>query len=141
MSSTTGGIKAMRLGIVFKVFTNDVKQYVSPPAAVVFERIHHIKDVILTDKQMRSALLITIAYIALFFIGSGIGMVCGYSFMESVFESVSAAANVGLSCGITSPTMPTILKITYILQMWIGRLEFISVFALAGFFYAMVKGK
>ena len=141
VSSTTGGIKAMRLGIVFKVFTNDVKQYVSPPAAIVFERIHHIKDVILTDKQMRSALLITIAYMALFFMGAGIGMVCGYPFMESVFESVSAAANVGLSCGITDPMMPTVLKITYILQMWVGRLEFISVFALVGFFYAMVKGK
>ncbi len=141
VSSTTGGIKAMRLGIVFKVFTNDVKQYISPPAAVFFEKIHHIKDTILTDKQMRSALLIMIAYIALFFIGSGIGMVYGYPFMESVFESVSAAANVGLSCGITDPAMPGVLKVTYVLQMWVGRLEFISVFALVGFFYAMVKGK
>lgn len=141
VSSTTGGIKAMRLGIVFKVFTNDVKSYISPPAAVFFEKIHHIKDVVLTDKQMRSALLITIAYILLFFIGSGIGMMYGYPFMESIFESVSAAGNVGLSCGITDPAMPAPLKMTYILQMWIGRLEFISVFVLVGFFYALVKGK
>jgi trk system potassium uptake protein TrkH len=141
VSSTTGGIKAMRLGIVFKVFTNDVKSYISPAAAVFFEKIHHIKDVILTDKQMRSALLITIAYMLLFFAGSAIGMMYGYPFMEAIFESVSAAGNVGLSCGITGPMMPAVLKITYVLQMWVGRLEFISVFALAGFFYAMVKGK
>lgn len=140
-SSTTGGIKVMRLGIIFKAFTNDVKYYVSPQSAVFFEKIHHIKDVILSDKQMRSALLITIAYIALFFVGAGAGMLCGYPFMESIFESVSAAANVGLSCGITGPSMPDILKMTYIIQMWVGRLEFISVFALFGFIYAVIKGK
>ena len=57
------------------------------------------------------------------------------------FESVSAAGNVGLSCGITSPTMPPVLKVVYIAQMWVGRLEFISVFALLGFVYALVRGK
>ena len=141
VSSTTGGIKTMRLGIVAKTFANDVKYYVSPESSVFFEKIHHIKDVILSDKQMRSALLITLAYTALFFFGSAAGMACGYPFMDSVFESVSAAGNVGLSCGITSPTMPPVLKVVYIAQMWVGRLEFISVFALLGFVYALVRGK
>ena len=65
----------------------------------------------------------------------------GYPFMFSLFESVSAAANVGLSTGITSPSMPPFLKVVYILQMWLGRLEFISIFALFGLFIAVVRGK
>jgi Trk-type K+ transport system membrane component len=37
--------------------------------------------------------------------------------------------------------MPHALKITYIIQMWAGRLEFMSVFTLLGFIWAAVKGK
>jgi trk system potassium uptake protein TrkH len=29
--------------------------------------------------------------------------------------------------------MPTLMKIVYILEMWMGRLEFLSVFTLVGF--------
>jgi trk system potassium uptake protein TrkH len=68
-------------------------------------------------------------------------MFYGYPFLESLFESTSAAANVGLSCGITAVSMPAALKITYIFQMWAGRLEFMSVFTLIGFFVALIKGK
>jgi trk system potassium uptake protein TrkH len=68
-------------------------------------------------------------------------MFFGYPFLDSLFESTSAAANVGLSCGITSVGMPTALKLTYIFQMWAGRLEFMSIFTLIGFFVAAVKGR
>jgi trk system potassium uptake protein TrkH len=54
---------------------------------------------------------------------------------------VSASAAVGLSVGVTSPTMPLLMKIVMILQMWIGRLEFIAAFALAGFVWSAVRGE
>jgi trk system potassium uptake protein TrkH len=38
-----------------------------------------------------------------------------------------------LSCGVAQAGMPTLLKIVYILEMWMGRLEFLSVFTLFGF--------
>jgi trk system potassium uptake protein TrkH len=63
------------------------------------------------------------------------------SFSESLFESVSAGANVGLSCGITNPAMPALLKITYIFQMWVGRLEFVSIFTLFGVLIAAIRGR
>ena len=37
--------------------------------------------------------------------------------------------------------MPVLLEITYILQMWLGRLEFVAVFALFGFAVAAVRGR
>jgi len=42
---------------------------------------------------------------------------------------------------VTSVSMPAGLKLTYIAQMWAGRLEFMSIFTLLGFFVAAVKGK
>jgi trk system potassium uptake protein TrkH len=139
--STTGAIKMLRIGIIFKTFVQDIKRIILPEKAVVVQKYHHIKSVFLEDKQARSALLITLAYILLYGLGALVGMYYGYPFLSSLFESTSAGANVGLSCGITGAFMPTPLKLTYILQMWAGRLEFISIFTLLGFFIAAIKGK
>jgi trk system potassium uptake protein TrkH len=139
--STAGGIKMLRIGIAFKALKEDLKRIILPEKAVVVQKFHHIKDIFLEDKQVRSALLITMAYLALYGIGAIIGMAQGYPFLDSLFESTSAAGNVGFSCGITDASMPTTLKLTYIFQMWAGRLEFMSIFTLIGFFIAIIKGK
>jgi trk system potassium uptake protein TrkH len=139
--STTGAIKILRIGVVFKALKEDIKRIILPERAIVVQKFHHIKEVFVEDKPVRSALLITLMYLLLYGLGALIGMLCGYPFLSSLFESTSAAANVGLSCGITGPDMPVVLKITYIIQMWAGRLEFMAVFTLIGFFVAVVRGK
>jgi trk system potassium uptake protein len=139
--STTGAIKMIRIGIIAKAYIQDVKRILLPDSAMVEQKFHHIKDVFLEDKLVRPALIITLAYIVLYGVGSLVGMLYGYPFLSSLFESTSAAANVGLSCGITLPSMPAGLKVTYIIQMWAGRLEFMSVLTLLGFFVAAIKGK
>ncbi len=139
--STAGGIKMLRLGIIVKALQQDLKRIILPERAVVEQKLHHLKEILLEDKQVRAALLITVSYLGLYGIGALVGMFYGYLFLDSLFESTSAAANVGLSCGITVPSMPAGLKLTYIVQMWAGRLEFMSVFALIGFLVAAIKGK
>jgi len=139
--STTGAIKSLRIGILFKGIFQDTKRLMLPESAIVFEKFHHIKDVFLGDKQVRGALIILVCYLGLYLLGAIIGMFFGYPFLDSLFESTSAAGNVGLSCGITKITMPIPLKITYIFEMWAGRLEFISVFTLIGFLIAAIRGK
>ncbi|PIQ90277.1 MAG: cation transporter [Candidatus Omnitrophica bacterium CG11_big_fil_rev_8_21_14_0_20_41_12] len=139
--STTGAIKMLRIGIIFKALQEDLKRIIMPEKAIIIEKFHHIKEMFLEDRIIRSALIITLAYLVLYGLGALVGMFYGNSFLASLFESTSAAANIGLSCGITDITMPAVLKITYILQMWAGRLEFMSVFAIIGFIVAVVKGR
>ena len=139
--STTGAIKMIRIGIIFKALIQDIKRIILPERAIVVQKFHHIKEIFLEDKQVRAALIITLAYLALYGVGAIIGMFYGYPFLNSLFESTSAAANVGLSCGITEISMPAALKVTYIIQMWAGRLEVMSVLTLLGFIYAAFKGK
>lgn len=139
--STAGGIKMLRIGIFIKALKQDIKKIILPEKAVVSQMFHHIKDIFLEDKQVRSALLITLLYLGLYMSGAIIGTWFGYPFLNSLFESTSAAANVGLSCGITETGMPAVLKITYIFQMWAGRLEFMSIFVLIGAFIAGIKGR
>jgi trk system potassium uptake protein TrkH len=139
--STAGGFKALRVGIIFKAIWQDIKSMLVSENAVLVEKFHHVKETILTDKLVRSVMVIVLSYLAIYFIGALVGVAYGYNFLESLFESVSAAANAGLSCGITSFTMPALLKITYIIEMWAGRLEFLAVYVLGGLLLAMIKGK
>jgi len=139
--STAGGIKILRVGMIFRALLSDIKKTMLPRSAVLIDKMHHIKDIVLNERLIRQAALITLTYIFLYLLGTLVGVSLGYPLKLALFESVSAGANVGLSCGITSPAMPVLLKITYIFQMWAGRLEFVSVFALLGTIVALVRGK
>jgi trk system potassium uptake protein TrkH len=139
--STAGGIKGIRVGTISKAILQDIKKTVSPERAVVSAKIHHIRDVALSDGMVRSALIITLAYVTLYGITAVVGTLYGYDFLQVAFEGVSAASNTGLSCGVTSPSMPAVMKVLYILSMWLGRLEFMSVFALGGYALSMVRGR
>ncbi len=139
--STTGAIKMLRVGVIFKAIIQDIKRIILPEKAIVVQKFHHIKEILLEDKLARLVLMITLLYLVLYLVGAIIGMLFGHPFIDALFESTSAAANVGLSCGITDINMPATLKITYIVQMWLGRLEFISVFTLIGVIVSALKGK
>jgi trk system potassium uptake protein TrkH len=140
-SSTTGGVKALRVGVLAKAVATDIKRIVLPTDAVVVDSYRsNGRTETLRPAVVRTAVLITVLYFVLYFAGAVLGMFYGYSIQEALFESTSAAAAVGLSVGVVGPDLETPLKIFYIFQMWIGRLEFISVFALFGYLYATVRG-
>lgn len=141
MCSTTGAIKLLRIGVIYKALRQDIKKMIIPESAVLIQKVHHIKDMILDDKHVRMSAIILLSYLGLYLFGTVAGMLYGYSLSEASFESVSAAANVGLSCGITAPSMPAGLKIVYIFEMWAGRLEFMAIFVLLGIVVASIKGK
>jgi len=138
--STAGGIKLLRIGLFFKSLKQDIRHIMAPGSAIVVEKFHHIKDIILEDRLAKSSLIILILYLITYLIGTIVGHFYGYPFDKALFESVSATANVGLSTGITDPSMPDGLKITYIIQMWVGRLEFMSIFIFFGLIIARLKG-
>ncbi len=129
-NSTSGGVKALRVGILIKAFFLEVKRALLPRSAVVRGRFHHVEDSPLTDTVIKGAAMIATGYLLLFTLGTLITMGYGYDTEASMFETSSALCNVGLSSGITSPSMPTGLKITYMLLMWMGRLEVITVLVL-----------
>ena len=53
-----------------------------------------------------------------------------FTLADAIFESASAQATVGLSTGITDPTMSPVLEAVYIFQMWTGRIEILPVLVL-----------
>lgn len=137
--STAGGFKGLRVGIVFKGIIADIKKMLGSERRVKINKFHYMKEQILEDGMVKSAAFIIICYLVMFVIGTAIGTYYGYPLLSAAFEAASVTGNVGLSIGVTAPSMPTLLKVYYIIAMYLGRLEFISVFALIGFIFGGVK--
>jgi trk system potassium uptake protein TrkH len=139
--STCGGFKGLRIGLFFKGLYQEIRRIMLSENAIIVTKYHHIKDIVLTDQTLKMVGLTLLCFIMLYTGGAILGEFYGYGFIESLFEATSAGSNTGLSCGITSATMPTPLKLYYIFAMWAGRLEFISVFGLMAFAIAIWRGK
>ncbi len=140
-SSTAGGVKSLRIGLTIKSVVNQIRQVLLPEHALVGTAYHQSGRKHLTPALIQSVMIISLLYVALYLLGAGIGLAYGIPLQDSLFESVSASANVGLSVGVTDPSMPILLELVYMVQMWAGRLEFVAVFSLLGFVYAWVRGK
>lgn len=137
--STAGGFKGLRVGVIFKSLVSDVKKLVVSERSKRKYKYHHIKDYNLEDGAVKSAYSIVILYIIIFFIGVMIATSYGYSIQDSLFETASVVGDVGLTIGVTSPSMPTLLKVYYIFGMYAGRLEFLSIFAMIAYFGSGVR--
>ncbi|MTV26569.1 TrkH family potassium uptake protein [Nitriliruptoraceae bacterium ZYF776] len=141
-SSTAGGIKAIRVGIAAKTLVQDVRKLLQPESALVVSTYHAGKRRILRDQTARAATSVLLLFVVTYLIGALIGLSYGdYDITQTLFESVSATSNIGLSIGVTSPDMPRGLMAVYIVQMWLGRLEFVAVFALLGYLVALGRGR
>ncbi|RDU24733.1 TrkH family potassium uptake protein [Anaerosacchariphilus polymeriproducens] len=137
--STAGGFKGLRVGIVFKGLIMDVKKLLTSERNMKVYKFHYIKERVLDDVLIKSSAIIIICYIVIFSIGTLLGTYYGYSLSDSAFEAASVTGNVGLSGGVTTPSMPVLLKVYYIIAMYLGRLEFLTVFALIGYIIGGIK--
>lgn len=128
--STAGGIKMYRMGIIAKSIVQTVKQAVSPDSARVVESYYHVGRRILTPETVKEAMTVFVLYVVTYVIGALVGIAHGYDATQSIFESIAMVSNGGLITGLATPGMPPTLEVFYIFQMWVGRLEFITLLAL-----------
>jgi len=132
--STAGGIKVMRMLILMRGVSWRFRKIVSPRKAIVPFRLGTtVIDEGEVGQRLEDASLIT--FLWLIFLGLGIVILLhtvshDYTLSDVIFEVASAQGNVGLSVGITQPTMSLASKLTLCFNMWIGRLEIIPVLML-----------
>src|SRR5690606_33839196 len=131
-----------RIGLAAKGLSREVRRLLQPESAVTVATYHSGKRRIVTPQLLTAATTVLLLYVLTYLAGALIGLLYGsWDVTEVIFESVSAAANVGLSVGITSPDMPAGLQVTYILQMWLGRLEFMAAFAMVGYGVSLLRSR
>ncbi|MBN2864256.1 MAG: TrkH family potassium uptake protein [Bacteroidales bacterium] len=132
--ATVGGIKIIRVLLIFKGLFWNISNFFSSENSikiVSFNEKRLLPDEM--NKEIASAATFSFIYLLLVLISTLITyyfMGSNFAITDALFESASAQGTVGLSCGITNPDMSPVLEITYIIQMWTGRLEIIPVLVL-----------
>ncbi|MGB9729709.1 MAG: TrkH family potassium uptake protein [Thermoprotei archaeon] len=123
--STAGGIKTFRLLLFLKKIKHYAQSIVLPSSVI---KPVKFDEKTVSEAEFSQVLFIIIMHALMITIGALIISVYGYNFTDSLFEATSAASNVGLSSGIVSVTDPLIVKITLIILMILGRLEYLPLF-------------
>jgi trk system potassium uptake protein TrkH len=132
--STVGGIKLVRLITLSKGTAFRIRGVFYPEGAVRYLNLNgrRLSDDELSQEFEEAAI---IGFLWVLFLTAGLAVLLltvdpSFTLENAVFEIVSAQGNVGLSSGITGPGMPTLAKVTFLFNMWIGRLEIIPVLVL-----------
>ncbi|MFC1857405.1 TrkH family potassium uptake protein [Thermodesulfobacteriota bacterium] len=125
--STAGGFKLLRLLIAASVFRLILLRTCLPKHAVIEPRAAGRR---LQHEEIQAALLLIVLFVAVVALSWMPFVVMGYSPLDSLFEVVSATGTAGLSVGLTSATLPALLKGILCVDMLMGRLEIIAWFVL-----------
>jgi trk system potassium uptake protein TrkH len=123
VGSTAGGFKLLRLLIAANVFRLILLRTCLPKHATIEPRLAGRR---LQDEEIRAALLLILLFITVVALSWLPFVAMGYSPIDSLFEVVSATGTVGLSAGLTSSTLPAVLKSILCIDMLMGRLEIIA---------------
>ncbi|MDH5019529.1 potassium transporter TrkG [Halobacterium rubrum] len=133
--STVGGIKIVRAYTAVRGFVWQFSRVFLPANAVVTARIDgRTLDRESMEREFSEAAIVTLLWLVLLVAASLVLVnVAGpeFGYADALFEVASAQGNVGLSSGITGPSMPPVAEAMFLLNMWIGRLEIIPVLVFA----------
>ncbi len=121
--STGGGIKWLRFGILLKGMIWQVKSFILPGKAVVAKKIHHVSELKVTDDVLRLTGAFVFTYLVVYIASVIIVLIYYNDVNQVIFEVASALSNVGLSSGLLTPSSPALVKIVFIIDFWMGRLE------------------
>jgi trk system potassium uptake protein TrkH len=139
--STVGGIKIIRGYTIARGIHWQFARVFLPRNTVVTARIgDRVLDRDAMEAEFSEAAIVSLLWLILLAVGSLVlvNVVGGeFGYADALFEVASAQGNVGLSTGITGPSMPSLAEGMFLLNMWIGRLEIIPVLV---FFRSLLWG-
>lgn len=129
--STGGGVKNMRIMILYYNIVNEFKRLIHPNAVLPIRINRHV----LPQATINAVVTFTIVYMLCAFVGWIALMLMGINFMEALILMFSSLGNVGPGLGIYGPAfswdnMPDLAKWMLSFFMLIGRLELFSVLVL-----------
>jgi trk system potassium uptake protein TrkH len=131
--STAGGIKVMRFLLLLRGASWQLRRLACSPDALIPLRVgRQTLPELVAYRRIGEAAVLAMLWLTALVGGTLLlsVLVPGFRLADVLFEVASAQGNVGLSAGITSPTMPTLAKLVLIFNMWVGRLEIIPVLML-----------
>ncbi len=122
--STAGSIKVVRLIMAGKAIMAELRRIVEPNEVIV----SRLPGGILSEGDLRNALVFTCLFIATFIVGSLLVAMTGVEPVTAVTASIACLGNIGPGLGEVGPAgnfggLPALAKLTLIAEMVAGRLE------------------
>ena len=122
--STGGGMKVLRIVLIFKMIGRKFKEYINPRRVVVVK----LGEKVVPERTLNTVGMFFAAYIIIFALGSLIMAVLGLDLISAISATATTLGNVGPGLGLVGPTknftqVPQVGKLFLALFMWIGRLE------------------
>ncbi len=127
VGSTAGGVKILRVLILFRVARHAVVSTGLPSHAYAEPRLAGQR---LDRETVERTLLLLLLFGAVVFLSWLPFVALGHSPVDSLFEVVSATGTVGLSAGLAGPSLHPLLKGILGLDMLLGRLEIMAILVL-----------
>ena len=123
VGSTAGGIKLLRFLIVMRIAQLALRRTALSSHAVADTRLGGRQ--LDADDLERVTMLLTL-FVGLVVISWLVFVIYGYPPLDGLFEVVSAVGTVGLSTGITTRELPSLLKAVLCADMLLGRVEILA---------------
>ena len=126
--STSGGMKSIRIAVLFKSMRNEFHRILHPNAVLPVR----VNGKVVSPETRQSVLTFSIFFLALVFVGWFFYLAIGIDIAEAYGISLSCLSNIGLTigdhgCNIPWNDMPAIGKWFSTFLMLVGRLEVFSV--------------
>ena len=126
--STSGGIKIVRVIVIFKVIKNAIKELVHPTGMFTVKVSGQSVD----DLSVRRVINFLSLFIILFMVNVLVLATSGMSLEDACISFLTCFSNLGAGSGATGPSasfadLPTVSKWILSLDMLIGRLEIVTV--------------
>ena len=143
LGSMGGGISTLRTGLLAKGVIGDVRKVLQPEGAVSTVSWKRLgRREILTDAHVRSAATTVMLFLIAIVTGATILLWASgtIGLRGALLTATSAVGNVGLDVGVLEPGQAWYVTLTFTLLMLLGRLQWLGIFAAAGFAVAIFRG-
>ncbi|MCZ7361727.1 MAG: TrkH family potassium uptake protein [Candidatus Methanoperedens sp.] len=129
--STSGALKVIRVVLLIKYGIREIYRSFHPKMVKPIR----LGDTFIPEDVMQAVLSFFVLYLLVFITSALILSILGLDIMTSLSASATTLGNVGPGFNIIGPmanfsTIPVIGKIVLIINMWIGRLEVLTVLIL-----------
>ncbi|MGR9101349.1 MAG: TrkH family potassium uptake protein [Gammaproteobacteria bacterium] len=123
IGSTAGGIKILRFLIVLRLLQFFIQRTALPDHAVMEPQLGGDR---LESYEIENALMLIMIFVGTVLCSWLPFLIAGYAPLDALFEVVSACSTTGLSTGISDTRLEPALKGVLIVDMLLGRVEFLA---------------
>ncbi len=120
--STGGGIKVLRILLIFKMVKRKLIEFINPRRVMVVR----MGDTVVEENTLNTIAMFFVAYVIIFAIGAIIMVGLTGDMISGIAASATSLGNVGPGLGLVASdfsSVPASGRLIMSLFMWIGRLE------------------